>query len=107
MHVVCWLDIKDFGHCRQSCQGTFTQPPTAKDALAGAGLVGRRKGGRKKGSYTNCPSHGDPCVVEVYSGTSLLRTPSGPHEVSQLKRCTYFRGCLIHLFMWLGQQAVS
>ena len=32
----------------------------------------------------------------MYSGTSLLQTTAGPHEVSWLKRCPHFRGCSVH-----------
>ena len=35
-------------------------------------------------------------TVQECSGTSLLWTLSGPHEVSRLKRCPYFRGCFVH-----------
>ena len=37
--------------------------------------------------------------ISEHSGNSLLRTFLGPHEVSVLRRCPYFRGCLVHFSM--------
>ena len=37
-----------------------------------------------------------------YSRTTLLQSPSEPHEVSWLKKCHSFRGCLLHFSMYIA-----
>ena len=34
----------------------------------------------------------DVLLEDIYSGTSLIRTPMGQNKVSSLVRCPYFRG---------------
>ena len=41
-------------------------------------------------------------ILYMYSGTSLLQTPLGPHEVSRLKRCPYFRRHFVHSSMYIA-----
>ena len=95
---LCFVKLGNLEKARMAFERTLQLSPHSVGALVGLAILELNR-------YQN---NNNIITVEC---TSLLWTPLGPHELSWLKRCPYFRSpfvcCLYYRHHLGGQQTVS